>query len=201
VAAWQLCSVSSAARATIRVVRSDARRFGCGSASLRADSVAGHCRNPPCERRRAQRERPRYRRSSVGKARRREPAVVCQQPPVVGSAQFGDRRRSRPRGRRDFCNRGEPGVSGRRKAAARRLRRQLARAGLRIIPAMQPSRRARRDSSVRGKARAGAGAGGVLDRRLSASRLGTVTAIEAIPPGRPRSVECCHRRRPAIADA
>jgi hypothetical protein len=30
--------------------------------------------------------------------RRRESAVVCQQPPVVGSTQFGGRRRSRPRG-------------------------------------------------------------------------------------------------------
>jgi hypothetical protein len=29
-------------------------------------------------------------------ARRREPAVVCQQPPVVGITQFGDRRQSRP---------------------------------------------------------------------------------------------------------
>ena len=50
--------------------------------------------------------------SSVGEARRREPAVVCQQPPVVRSTQFGDRRRSRPRGRRDYRNRGK-GIAGR----------------------------------------------------------------------------------------
>lgn len=49
------------------------------------------------------------------------------------------------------CSRGEPGVSGRRKAAARRLRRRLARAGLRIVRAMQSSRRRLRDSPVRGK--------------------------------------------------
>jgi hypothetical protein len=35
-----------------------------------------------------------YRFSSVGEARRREPAVVCQQPPVVRSAQFDDGRQS-----------------------------------------------------------------------------------------------------------
>ena len=45
--------------------------------------------------------------ASVGEARRREPAVVCQQPSVVRSPQFGDRRRSRPRGRRDYRNRGK----------------------------------------------------------------------------------------------
>src|ERR1039458_5270137 len=37
---------------------------------------------------------------------RREPAVVCQQPPVVRSTQFGDRQSSRPRGRPDYRNRG-----------------------------------------------------------------------------------------------
>ena len=51
--------------------------------------------------------------SSVGEARRRESAVVCQQPPVVGSTQFGGRRRSRPRGRRDNRNRGK-GIAGSR---------------------------------------------------------------------------------------
>lgn len=35
-----------------------------------------------------------------GEARRAEPAVVCQRPPVVPSAQFGDRRRSRTRSTR-----------------------------------------------------------------------------------------------------
>ncbi len=45
---------------------------------------------------------PAVRDSSVREARRREPAVVCQQPSVVRSPQFGDRRRSRPRGRRDY---------------------------------------------------------------------------------------------------
>ena len=38
--------------------------------------------------------------------RRREPAVVCQQPPVVGSTQLGGHRQSRPRSRRDYRNRG-----------------------------------------------------------------------------------------------
>ena len=45
--------------------------------------------------------------SSVGEAGRGEPAVVCQQPRVVRSTQFGDRRRSRPRGRRECRNRGK----------------------------------------------------------------------------------------------
>ena len=36
----------------------------------------------------------------------REPAVGWQQPPVVRSAQLGERGRSRPRGRRDYRNRG-----------------------------------------------------------------------------------------------
>ena len=57
-------------------------------------------------------------------ARRREPAVVCQQPPVVRSTQFGGRRRSRPRGRRDYRNRGEAiaalAVPGGPKRACRR---------------------------------------------------------------------------------
>ena len=47
------------------------------------------------ERRRSPR---RFCHSCVGEARRRELAVVCQQPPVVRSPQFGDRRRSRPPG-------------------------------------------------------------------------------------------------------
>ena len=45
--------------------------------------------------------------SSVREARRREPAVVCQKPPVVRSGQFGDGRRSRPRTRRGYRNRGK----------------------------------------------------------------------------------------------
>ena len=49
---------------------------------------------------------PAVRDSSVRETRRREPAVVCQQPSVVRSPQFGDHRRSRPRGRRDYRNRG-----------------------------------------------------------------------------------------------
>jgi hypothetical protein len=40
----------------------------------------------------------------IGEAQSREPAVVCQQPPVVRSAQFGDRRRSRPRAPRGYRN-------------------------------------------------------------------------------------------------
>jgi hypothetical protein len=38
-------------------------------------------------------------------ARRREPAVICQQPPVLRSPQFRNHRPSRPRGRRDYRNR------------------------------------------------------------------------------------------------
>ena len=45
--------------------------------------------------------------ASVGKRGPRA-SVVCQQPPVVPSAQFGDRRRSRQRDRRDYRNRGKP---------------------------------------------------------------------------------------------
>jgi hypothetical protein len=48
---------------------------------------------------------PAVRDSSVREARRREPAVVCQQPSVGRSPQLGDRRRSRPPGRRDYRNR------------------------------------------------------------------------------------------------
>ena len=49
---------------------------------------------------------PAVRDSSVREARRHEPPVVCQQPPAVRSPQLGYRRRSRPRGRRDYRNRG-----------------------------------------------------------------------------------------------
>jgi hypothetical protein len=58
--------------------------------------------------------------SSPRKARRRERPVVRQQPPVVPSAQFGDRRQSPPRGRRNCCNRGEPVVRSPTEAIARR---------------------------------------------------------------------------------
>jgi hypothetical protein len=51
---------------------------------------------------------------------------------------------------------------------------------LRIIRAMQSSGHPRHDGWVRGRAQASAGAAGVLNCRLSASRLGTVIAIEAI---------------------
>ena len=70
------------------------------------------------ERRRSPR---RFCHSCVGEARRRELAVVCQQPPVVRSPQFGDRRRSRPPVRRDHRNRGEPAARCPTKAGAPRL--------------------------------------------------------------------------------
>ena len=47
----------------------------------------------------------------LGETRRREPAVVYQQPPVVPSAQFGDRWRSRAFSRRGYRNRGI-GIAG-----------------------------------------------------------------------------------------
>jgi hypothetical protein len=50
---------------------------------------------------------PHYPWSSVGAARRRGRVVACQQPPVVRSAQFGDRQRSRPLSRRVYRNRGK----------------------------------------------------------------------------------------------
>ena len=74
--------------------------------------------------------------------RRREPAVVCQQPPVVGSTQLGGHRQSRPRSRRDYRNRGEP--------AARRLTsasRGLARASSGLCS--RPRRAARQLSAWR----------------------------------------------------
>ena len=46
----------------------------------------------------------------LGEERPSELPVVRQQPPVVGSTQFGGRRQSRPRSRRDHRNRGEPAV-------------------------------------------------------------------------------------------
>jgi hypothetical protein len=46
--------------------------------------------------------------SSPREARRRERPVVCQQPPVVPRARFGDRRQFTARSRRNCCNRGEP---------------------------------------------------------------------------------------------
>ena len=56
---------------------------------------------------------PAARTSSAGEERRHEPAVVCQQPSDVSSPQFGDRRRSQPRGRRDYGNRGKGSGVGR----------------------------------------------------------------------------------------
>jgi hypothetical protein len=41
-------------------------------------------------------------------ARRREPAVICPEPPVVASTQFCGRRQSRRPGRPGYRNRGEP---------------------------------------------------------------------------------------------
>ncbi len=60
----------------------------------------------------------------------REPAVGWQQPPVVRSAQLGDRGRSRPRGRRDYRNRGE--------AIAARAGARTAEA---IVPTIEPDDR------------------------------------------------------------
>ena len=42
----------------------------------------------------------------AGKLGRRQPAVVCQQPPIVGRVQLGDRRRAWSRDRRDYRDRG-----------------------------------------------------------------------------------------------
>ena len=61
--------------------------------------------------------------SPFREARRREPAVVRQQPPVVGSTQFGGRQQSRPRSRRDCRNRGVAIVS--EAATGRLLPRRL----------------------------------------------------------------------------
>jgi hypothetical protein len=44
--------------------------------------------------------------ASVQGSAPREPAVISQQPPVVGSTQFGGSQQSRPRSRRDCRNRG-----------------------------------------------------------------------------------------------
>ncbi len=75
--------------------RRGVRRSSSGTISATARSSSSRSASPA------------VRDSSVGEARRREPAVVCQQPPVVGSTQFGGRRRSRPRSRRDYRNRGK----------------------------------------------------------------------------------------------
>ena len=81
-------------------------------------SVGGHC-SFTWRSRWPRRSRARSSNSSVGEARRRKPAVVCQQPPVVPSAQFGDRWRSRAFSRRGYCNRGRGLVRRwRRRAAA-----------------------------------------------------------------------------------
>ncbi len=78
-----------------------------------------------CERER--RTSPRASANRLGEARRREPAIVSQQPSVIRSPQFGDRRRSRPRGRRNYRNRGKPRVPGR---AGGRLLSRLHRRGV-----------------------------------------------------------------------
>ena len=72
-----------------------------------SDIVVGHDFRNRTRSSSARSASPAVRDSSVREARRREPAVVCQQPSVVRSPQFGGRRRSRPRGRRDYRNRGE----------------------------------------------------------------------------------------------
>ena len=84
-------------------------RSGVNAADIRTRA----CACPPVNGN-AEGRRERFCHSSVGEARRREPAVVCEQPSVVRSPQFGDRRRSRPRGRRDYRNRGIAVVPPRR---------------------------------------------------------------------------------------
>ena len=56
----------------------------------------------------------------LGKRGATSTAVVCQQPPVVRSAQGGDRCGRGPRSRRDYRNRGEPVVRSPTEARARR---------------------------------------------------------------------------------
>ena len=70
---------------------------------LRRDEAASAPRFPKPRRQAA---------SPLREARRREPAVVCQQPPVVGSTQFGGRQQSRPRSRPDCRNRGVAVATG-----------------------------------------------------------------------------------------
>ena len=60
--------------------------------------------------------------SSFGEERRSDLPVICRRPPVVSSAQFGDHRQSRPRGRPDCRNRGKSLVGD--SAAGRLQRRQ-----------------------------------------------------------------------------
>ena len=80
--------------------------------------------------------------SSVGDLERREPPVVGQRPRVVRSTQFGERGRSRRRGRRDDRNRGEAAVTAPRPRGAEvRPRERSALAGIQLTPA-PPSRRA-----------------------------------------------------------
>ena len=75
--------------------------------------------------------------------RRREPAVVCQQPPVVGSTQLGGHRQSRPRSRRDYRNRGQ--AIARRRRGWRALRRHCNRPG----PCQREDKSSRADSRTR----------------------------------------------------
>jgi hypothetical protein len=65
-------------------------RNGCERVAAADPRLDRDTRNPP-----------------LGKAGRPEPAVSCQQPPVVRNTQFGDRQRSPPHGRRHHRNRGK----------------------------------------------------------------------------------------------
>ena len=81
-------------------------------------------------------------------ARRREPAVVCQQPPVVGSTQFGGRRRSRPRGSARLSEPWQTSSPVPYKSSSAACDVSLARFGLRLLRAMQPSAARKRQLSA-----------------------------------------------------
>ncbi len=76
-------------------------RSGVNAVDIRTRAGA---RPPVCERERRRWSPRRFCHCVRREARRREPAVVCQQPFVVRRPKFRDGRRSRPRGRRDYRN-------------------------------------------------------------------------------------------------
>ena len=106
-----------------------------------------------------------------GSAAPQAAAVVCQQPSVVRSAQFGDRRWSRPFSRRGYRNRGEPVVRSSTEAIARRPTATsrgstCASSG----PCSRPPAHGRTAECV-AEGSSGAGAGGLLLRRRRSRRV------------------------------
>jgi hypothetical protein len=75
----------------------------------------GDCRIPIGEQQRGTDRVPHTRSSSLREERRSELPVICRRLPVVSSAQFGDHRQSRRRGRPDDRNRGIALVRDRRR--------------------------------------------------------------------------------------